>query len=61
MILMALAPAQGPSQLCGVKGRVANVLVVVIHHATGVEGDQDTASTLDGLKRPVEYTLSLQP
>ena len=60
MALLPLSPAQRPSQLGGVESGVANVLVVVIHHAAGVEGDQDTARALDGLERPVEDALSLQ-
>ena len=33
---------------------------MVVHHAAGIEGDQDTARAFDGLERPVEDTLSLQ-
>ena len=60
MALLALSPAQRASQLCCVEGRVANVLVMVVHHAAGIEGNQDAARALDGLERPVEDTLSLQ-
>ena len=60
MVLVARSPAQRPSQLHGVEGGVANVLVMVLHHAAGIEGDQNAPCALDGLQRPVEHALGLQ-
>ena len=60
MALLALSPAQRPSQLGSVEGGVADVLVMVVHHAAGVEGDQNAACALDGFERPIEDALRLQ-